>query len=456
MKVAVLGGGYTGLSAAYYLAKKGYKVTLFEKEKTLGGLAVGFKSENWDWYLEKVYHHLLSSEDDILNFADQIEFKGIFFKSPETASLYELNKNRKLDTMFFDSVGTPLQNHRLLKSSKQVSSFSNYQNNYRIFPLDNPQDFLRFPLLSLPEKVRAGFVLTFLKLSPFLSSYEKQTAEEFLRKSMGDEAWKVLWQELFRKKFGKYAENILASFIWARIKKREKSLGYIEGGFQALTDFIEKKLIDNKVKIKKVTVINDLRKKGSKFVINNEEFELVISTLPTPIIAKLGENLFPQNYLGQLKKIEYLHAVDLILETKQPILEKTYWLNICAKEIPIMILCQQTNFIDKKYYGGKHICYVGWYVNLEDRIWKMEAGELLKFVLPYLYKISNFKLQIPNSFLFKGPFAQPIFDKNFVKNKPDFITPVKNFFIANLDMTYPYDRGTNYAVKLGREVSELI
>ena len=39
MKIAVLGGGFTGLTAAYYLAKKNHKVAVFEKEKQLGGLA---------------------------------------------------------------------------------------------------------------------------------------------------------------------------------------------------------------------------------------------------------------------------------------------------------------------------------------------------------------------------------------------------------------------------------
>jgi len=86
---------------------------------------------------------------------------------------------------------------------------------------------------------------------------------------------------------------------------------------------------------------------------------------------------------------------------------------------------------------------------------KMKKEELIKFVEPHL-RILNSKFLILNSFLFKAPFAQPIFDKEFIKNKPDFITPTKNFFIANLDMTYPYDRGTNYAVKLGKEVAELI
>lgn len=36
--IAVIGGGPSGLSCAYYLAVEGYKVTVYEKEKTLGGM----------------------------------------------------------------------------------------------------------------------------------------------------------------------------------------------------------------------------------------------------------------------------------------------------------------------------------------------------------------------------------------------------------------------------------
>src|SRR5699024_618401 len=37
-KVAVVGGGPGGLSAAYYLALMGHQVTVFEKRKSLGGM----------------------------------------------------------------------------------------------------------------------------------------------------------------------------------------------------------------------------------------------------------------------------------------------------------------------------------------------------------------------------------------------------------------------------------
>ena len=38
-KVAVIGSGFSGLSAACFLAKRGQQVTVLEKNKTLGGRA---------------------------------------------------------------------------------------------------------------------------------------------------------------------------------------------------------------------------------------------------------------------------------------------------------------------------------------------------------------------------------------------------------------------------------
>lgn len=37
-KMAVIGSGPAGLSCAYYLAVDGYNVTVFEKERKLGGM----------------------------------------------------------------------------------------------------------------------------------------------------------------------------------------------------------------------------------------------------------------------------------------------------------------------------------------------------------------------------------------------------------------------------------
>ena len=423
MKTAILGGGITGLTTAYYLAKKNHQITIFEKEKIFGGLASGFKEDNWNWYLERTYHHLFSNDHDFLNFAKEIGFNKIFFQAPETASLY-----------------------------------SNPKSNLQIFPLDTPFDLFNFPYLNITDKLRAGIMIVFLKLSPFLSIYEKQTAEEFLKKTMGIKVWNILWQQLFRGKYGDYAGNILASFIWARIKKRTKSLGYPEGGFQTLINHLVLRLKNFKVNVLTGYEIKELKRRGEKYLINGQVYDAVISTLPTPVLIKIAQPVLPKNYLKKMSEIKYLHALTLILETEKPIFDKTYWLNISTSKIPIMGIVQHTNFIDKKHYGNKHLAYLGWYLKKEDKLMNMGKDELVKFVYPYLKKINpNCSIaSLLNCYMFKAPFAQPIFDKEFVKNKPDFITPAKNFFIANLDMTYPYDRGTNYAVVLGKKVAELI
>ena len=422
MKIAILGGGITGLTAAYEAVVKGHIVTLYEKSPVLGGLATGFKEKGWEWPLERAYHHLFANDTDILNFAREIGFNKIYFTSPRTDSLFE-TKDGKLET----------------------------------FSLDTPQDLLRLPLLPFLDKLRAGMVFAYLKASPFLAIFENMTCEEFCRRTMGDRVWNVLWEELFRKKFGKYAGNIVAAFIWARIKKRTKKLGYIEGGFQTFIDYLEAQCAERGVKIKKGHTIKKLTKKGSKYVIDGKEYDAVISTLPTHIMADLTQNIFSKHYLSRFEKLKYLWAHVIILKTAKPILKKTYWLSVCAKKVPFMVLVQHTNFVDKKHYGGQNLSYIGNYVDGDSALLKMSDIQAKTYSLNGLKKMGvTIDKKTTKIYQFKAPYAQPLFDNNFVQNKPDFITPSKNFFIANLDMTYPYDRGTNYAVKLGREVANVL
>ncbi|HLL60686.1 MAG TPA: FAD-dependent oxidoreductase [Candidatus Nitrosocosmicus sp.] len=429
MKVAILGGGFTGLAAAYYLRTKGYEVTVYEREHELGGLAVGFKRPEWGWSLERAYHHLFATDRDILKLAKDTGFTGIFYQSPETASLYKVGDE------------------------------------YRTYPVDTPVDFMRFPLLNILERIRTAMVLAFLKLTPPLPIYNTNTSESFFINLMGENAWNTLFGQPMRKKFGKYAGNILASFIWARVKVRTKSLGYVEKGFQNFVEYLENTNRKTGVTINKGTEVQKIEKKEMGYVISykdlksknkTEIFDIVISTLPSPILARIA-TIFPKKYFDRFKKLKYLNAVVLIIESKQPILEKTYWLSICTPDIPTMFIGQHTNFIDKKNYGGKHIAYIGWYIDQTDPLWNMSEKEIYTMMIPHIKKINpEFKAKEVKTYVFKAPFAQPVFDKEFVQNKPTFQTPLENFYIANLDMTYPNDRGTNYAVKLGREVSDLI
>ena len=62
-----------------------------------------------------------------------------------------------------------------------------------------------------------------------------------------------------------------------------------------------------------------------------------------------------------------------------------------------------------------------------------------------------------DSWLHREPYAQTIVTVGHSANIPPLATPLTGLFWASMSQVYPWDRGTNFAVELGRKVaSEMI
>ena len=70
MKIAILGSGATGLTAAYYLTKKNHDVTIYERDDFVGGHASTFDIDGFP--LEKGYHHWFTSDINIIELCKEI------------------------------------------------------------------------------------------------------------------------------------------------------------------------------------------------------------------------------------------------------------------------------------------------------------------------------------------------------------------------------------------------
>ncbi len=408
MRIAILGAGFTGLSAAYHLLKKGHEVIIFEKENAVGGLAVGFGMLGWKWTIEKGYHHWFTNDDSILKLAAEIHHKVITTK-PSTDVLIDGQR----------------------------------------IPLDTPLSLLTFSPLPFIDRLRMGLVLGYLKLSGDQEKFKSTTALSWIKKWMGRKATNLIWEPLLNGKFDEFKDKIALSWFWARIKKRTSSLVYPEGGFQKFADNLSQK-------IKKLGGEIHLNSTISNISSLKIKFNKIIVTLPSPIFTKLTPDL-PAEYSKKINSIQHLHAQVLILVLKKPFMDKTYWLNITDKSFPFLVLAEHTNFMDKKYYGNQHILYIGNYLPPNHPYLKMDTKQLLKIFDPYLKKINPiYHLSLITYHLFIGPFAQPVVTVDYPKLKPDFKTPLKNIYLANLDMVYPWDRGTNYAVELGEKVAKIV
>ena len=70
MKVGIIGGGATGLAAAYELGLHGHEVVVFERTGFLGGQASTF--DVGGGRLERGYHHLFTGDRAILDLMEEI------------------------------------------------------------------------------------------------------------------------------------------------------------------------------------------------------------------------------------------------------------------------------------------------------------------------------------------------------------------------------------------------
>lgn len=419
MKIAIIGAGFTGLTAAYRLLTFGHNVVIFEQLAKPGGLAVGFKKPEWIWSLEKAYHHWFTNDSAVLNLAREINHP-IFTTRPQTAVL-----------------------------TKDQSPL----------PLDSAKSLLAFTHLPLRDRLKTGAAILYLKLLNDYQKLEGHKALPWIRKYMGEKSAKLIWEPLFMGKFGKFREDIALTWFWARIKKRTPFLSYPIGGFQSFANNLEAKiklfggeiLYNREVKslssISNSTIIRTIHK--------SYRFDKTLVTLPSPVFAKITKHL-PQNYIQKISSIPHLHAQVLVLTSKKAFM-KDYWLNITDEKFPFLVLAEHTNFIDKKYYGNEHILYIGNYLPDNHPYLKMSKTQLLKLFTPHLRKINpTFNLSLLTFHLFTFPFAQPVVTNKYQKQIPSFVTPLKNTFLANLSMVYPWDRGTNYAVEMGGKVAEMV
>ncbi len=424
MKVAVIGAGFTGLSAAYHLSKQNHQVSVFEKERLAGGLAVGYKESDWNWSLEKHYHHWFTNDKAILDLAKEIGHE-VIVKRPKTSVF----------------VGN------------------------RIYQLDSPISVLKFPPLTIIERIRMSVVLGFLKINPFWEPLEKYKASEVLPKYMGKKPYEMIWEPLFVNKFGKFSKTVSLAWFWARIQKRTPSLAYPKGGFSNFADRLVGEIEKNGGKVYFNTEVTELFSRGKpalKFKNNktpetSESFDAVIVTLHSFLFQKISPRL-PQDYRKNLKKLRGLGAIDLVLKLNKPFFsDGTYWLNICDKNAPVMAVVEHTNFMNKINYGGQNLLYLGNYRAFDDTYFSMTKEELLSKFDPYLKKINtDYRKSLVGYKLFKAPFAQPIIPINYSKIIPSFETPLKNIYLANIEQVYPWDRGTNYAVELGEKIAALV
>ena len=433
-KVLVIGGGFTGLTAAYRLSNQGYDVTIVENANELGGLVSGFTLRDGT-PLERAYHFLYKTDKYILDLVKELGIE---------------------DALTF--------HHSSILAHVKGKPYT----------LVTPLDLIKFTPISLLDRIRTGLVGLYLQRVKNWEKLTKITAIDWLNRYNGKRATKIIWEPLLKGKFDVYYDKITMAWLWGRIKVRQDSkdsgeltekLGYFEGGFNRIVQALVEQLKQNKVRIitnTPVESIETLKNGRSKvsYAGKNHLFDAVVSTTPSRVLATILENNphASEEYRAKLTSIDYLAAVLMVFvsDTK---LTDTYWHQIHDDDTPFLVMLSLSALAGSEQFGGKHIYYVGDYITHDNPLFaSMSEDEIREKWFTGVKKLfpAFERSMVTESYVFKYGNAQHIVDINYEHDKlPDYQTPVPGVFLANFSQIFPEDRGTNYAVRDGNNIAKL-
>lgn len=421
MNIAIIGAGYGGLAAAYDLRKAGHNVTIFEAADFVGGLASGFKEPYWDWWVEKFYHHWFASDQHMLGLIAELGLGDqVLFPRPYTVLLH----------------------------------------NGKWYPFDSILKALLFPGLGWGlDKVRFGLVGLYLRLTNNWKPLEKVTVENWMRKWAGKRVYEKMWQPLVIGKFGPYHKDVNMAWMWARLKARTTRLGTFRGGFQAFADRFAEILRQQGVEIRLGARVESIQAGQDGLSVGSEKFDQVLVTASPRLMSKLCPQL-PESYLKGLLELKSMGAVVLVTALTHQLSEDGYyWFNLPKEDgFPFLALVEHTNYVSPQHFGGDHIVYAGDYLEAGHEYFSLDEAELLRRFAPAFQRINpKFTLDwVKKAWVFKTDYGQPVPLLNHSQNIPPIQTPIEGLYFASMSQVYPWDRGTNFAVEIGRRAARLM
>lgn len=421
--IAVVGGGIGGLVAAYWLAKAGARVTVYEASDQLGGLGTFFQYRNV--FLERFYHCMLPSDRHLLGVLREIGLEEqIYWKE---------------------------------------TSFG-FMRGGQLYGLNTPLELLQFSPLSMVDRIRVGLTGLWGSICS-ARGLDDVTCVEWLSRLSGRRAFETFWKPMLQAKFGDRYHEVPALWFWTRFNRekgggKSECKGYIRGGYRRIIETLAASIEAYGGTIRLQTPLEklDLTEGGRLIVRVSQDkpqiFDRVIFTAPIFSLRKAMANGQLANVVEKIDAgIDMQGVVNAIFMLRRGF-TKHYWVAAIDEDIPFQGIVESTTLLEKSDTAGVHLVYLMNYVHRTDPRFHQSDSEILEAYTNGLKRLFP-DLQdedVIDRFVFRAPFVEPLYTTGYQQRKPPAVLLPGKLYLATIAQVYPDVTSWNGTVGLVRKM----
>ncbi len=441
----VLGGGLTGLSAAYMLAKAGFGVKVFESDSAVGGLS-----------------------KTVVHGGFRFDLGGHRF----------FTRDRKIDDFVRGLMDGELVSVR--RASKIY-----LRGKYFDYPL---RPFNAIFGLGIPTTFRILSDYGTERVKRFVSEKESISLEDWVVKHFGRTMFNIYFREYSEKVWGIECSSISAEWVAQRIKGLSLG-GAVKNAFfrfsgrdlptladsfyypglgigriserlaeeinvrnNVYTDTRTERINHSGFRVESVVVKNQTHSQ----IIRGKEF---IASVPLTALVRMLTPPPPKNILAAASKLKFRDLVVVaIMIDRRRVTDQT-WIYIPEERIPFGRVHEPTNWSEKMAPAGKTLVVTEFFSFRGDWIWNENDMKLTGITVDNLEQLGFIKRhEVIDSAVVRVPNAYPLFDVGYEKRCDEineYLGKFQNLHLAGRCGMFRY-YNMDHAVASGMEAAERI
>lgn len=429
-RVAIIGAGPAGLTAAYLLGKAGINTVVFEKDaKYVGGIS---RTENYkEYYFDIGGHRFFSKSKEVEDFWTEI-LKDDFLERPRSSRIYYNHTFFSYPLVAFEA----LKKLGITESFLCVLSYLKA----KFFPVKNPENVEDWVSNQFGKRLYRIFFKTYTE-KVWGISCRAISADWAAQRIKGLSLTSAIKNALIKPK-NKNKSAVIKTLI--------DSFRYPKKGPGMMWETCRDKCLQMGVSIQMNSNVQALHYENEKWKVvlengnSDNDFDFVLSTAPIKdLIPQINPSL-PINVVQAALQLNYRDFLTVVLICKDADSFTDNWIYIHDPSVkvgriqnfkswsPFMVPVK-----DMACYGMEYFCFEG------DGLWQMKDEDLIQLAKNEMQQIGLLKEElVTDGYVVRQAKAYPVYDKGY-KEKVHLIREglkkYKGFYLIGRNGMHKYN-----------------